>query len=125
MNFNTDYQKKCPVCGEAFEATRLNQNYCSTTCKAFFNNHKNRETSLAQRQAIGIAGPTNAILWKNRELLRQHAGQTVKLEKLEVAGFKVKYITRFEQFGASNNLFYCYDYSFTFEDNFTLKIIEK
>ena len=120
-----NYQKICPTCEKAFEAKRLNQAYCSTRCKSFLNNHKHRDATLEKRQAENIAGPTNAILWKNREILRSNVDSKMEVEEVQKLGFVLNFITRFEQNAKEQATFFCYDYGYTFTSKSSIQIFRK
>ena len=98
-----------------FEATRLNQKFCSPECKTCYNNRKTMSEYHERKQEDLIARNVNKILYQNREILKHYAGQEVTLESLEKQGFKNKYITTFVQVEESTKMvFFCYDMAYQF-----------
>ena len=119
-----EYNKLCPECAEHFDARRLNQKFCSDTCKIRFNNRNMRASYHTRKRDDIICGEMNSILFKNRKILKQFEGKTVKLEELKLQGFKLKYITLFDQ-KADKMSFYCYDVGYEFLDNNTLTVFKR
>lgn len=120
--YRPEYHKECPGCGNAFEATRLNQKFCSIKCKNWFNNRQARELHLAKKEIEQVTEKVNHFLWNNRLILMQNIGDQVEKNDLINQGFKLNYITRFEDLGNRKTRFYCYDIAYEFLDGNTLKI---
>jgi hypothetical protein len=120
----SEYLKTCPECQEEFEARRLNQKFCTLECKTRFNNRGLRKNYLVRKASDNICGEINAILFKNRQLLKQFEGKSVKVEELKQLGFKLKYITSFEQ-KKDVMAFYCYDYGYEQKDELTINIYKR
>jgi endogenous inhibitor of DNA gyrase (YacG/DUF329 family) len=113
--------KKCPECGNDFEAARLNQIFCDTTCKMYYNNrnamakyHERNEEDLVTREV-------NKVLYKNRKILKKYAGQEVGLKIIEAEGFRNQYITSFRQ-EEKKMVFMCYDIAYVFLSETTIQI---
>ena len=87
-----EYHKECPYCGAGFEASRLNQVYCSHRCKYTSNNRKRKALNHHHRRI-------NAILARNWALLERVRKQTgnktarLKREDLEARGYNFNYHT--------------------------------
>jgi hypothetical protein len=123
MNKNLkDYGKVCPNCGNDFVAKRLNQDYCTPTCRVQFNNHQTRDERITIES---ITSKVNDILLKNREVLYQlflNKKTEVSIDLIQRCGFQLNYITKFAKLEDNTNLFYCYDMSYFFIDNQNIKI---
>ena len=120
MELIQDYIKVCPVCEEEYEANRLNQTYCSTQCKARFNNNKARKNKLSYSS---VTEKKNKVLWKNREILSDHQDSTVEVKFLEKVGFKLNYVTNFFLDKKLNqNVLVVYDYAYYFITEKKIKI---
>lgn len=121
-----EYYKICPECHENFDARRLNQKFCDLTCKTRYNNRKLHSRYHSRKNEDQICKETNSILFKNRQILKQFEGKTVKLEDLKKLGFVLQYITQFEYTDDHpKTFFYCYDMKFEFIDKFNLKIFNR
>jgi hypothetical protein len=122
-----DYQKCCPECELDYHANRLNQVFCSIKCKAQYNNRKAREqgeqTLQAQQKIDHVTGYTNAILWRNRNVLKAFVGQKISLDIVTKQGFQTNYITSFGQGKTQQNIFYCYDVAFVFINQTTIEVL--
>lgn len=122
MDFVQSHTKECPVCHKEYTAKRTDAIFCSATCKAFHNNHKNHAQKSANRTAVQITDPINATLWKNREILQKFEGKVVDMEDLKRLGFTIQYITRFDQDTKNRNVLYCYDFAYIFVDKSKIEI---
>lgn len=118
-----DYVKDCPFCGERFEAQRLNQKFCSKSCKTRYNNGKAKSQNEARQK---IVGQIHDILWKNRELLRLNVDKEIAKAEMERVGFKWTYITNYKTAKNRNNqhVYFCYDYAYKFIDSDTIQIFK-
>lgn len=118
------YEKTCPNCGDPFTAKRLNQDYCSADCRVQFNNHQAIQNRATVSETTAIV---NAILLKNREVLRRlsEKNEQVSLMELTQEGFQTNYITYFEPGKHGETKFFCYDYGYIFLNEKTLKIIQE
>ena len=123
MNFSS-YQKECPECGETYNGHRLNQIYCTQSCKARYNNRKAREEEERLRKINKITSAKNRILWKNRQILEKYVDQQVNVSALESAGFRLGFITDFYQDSDEDNILQIYDYGYYFIDEKTVKIFK-
>ena len=121
----SEYYKLCPECKENFDARRLNQKFCSAECKIHYNNRNIRATYHTRKQEDIISSDVNSVILKNRKLLKQFEGKTVKLEELQKLGFALRYVSQFEPKDGKKTLFYCYDMGYEFLDKFTLTIFKK
>ena len=122
MNFLIDYQKECPGCGETYQAKRLNQSFCTSTCKNRYHNGRSRQKKIVTQERQRITRQHDKILWTNRKLLKANVGETVALIDLENLGFKTNFITHFKNVGEQTTRFFCYDIAYEFLDTKTLKI---
>jgi hypothetical protein len=113
--------KKCPECGDDFEATRLNQIFCDTTCKMHYNNRIAMEKYHERNQEDAITREVNKILYQNWTVLKRHAGKKVELAQIEAEGFQNKYITSFRQ-EEERMVFICYDIAYIFLSETTIQI---
>ena len=121
----SEYYKLCPECKENFDARRLNQKFCSAECKIRYNNRNIRATYHTRKQEDIISSDVNSVILKNRKLLKQFEGKTVKLEELQKLGFALRYVSQFDPKDDKKTLFYCYDMGYEFLDKFTLTIFKK
>lgn len=121
---NTEYAKQCPECKNHFEARRLNQKFCSAECKIRYNNRTLRTHYHARKKEDSICRDVNNILFKNRKILKQFEGKTVKIEELTQRGFVLRFITQFERKDDKKNIFYCYDIGYEFFDTQTLTVFK-
>ena len=124
MDYLNEYHKECPNCGEEYEARRLNQKFCTMKCKARYNNRKAKEVNIKQKNIESITGATNRILWRNRQILFENIEGFANLNDLKEAGFKLNYITKFEQTSNQKNRFFCYDMAYEFNNKETIKIFQ-
>lgn len=115
-----EYEKNCPQCGDDFEATHLNQNYCSSKCRIRANNGKARRERNRQKK---FTKEVDEILISNRDILAGCRGQVYKLQTLKRKGFRTNYITYFEDVEGSHTVFYCYDMKYRFKDEDSLEIL--
>ena len=95
MDFEANYVRDCPGCGDTFTAKRLNQKFCDKLCKSQFHNNKSRGVRIMEKSKSEITGEADAILWKNREVLEKYVGKEVELKKLEDEGFNPFFITEY------------------------------
>ena len=116
------YQKECPECQETFIGERLNQVYCSKKCKSRYNNYKARLKDQSYRQRQEITKTIDDILWMNRQILQEHAGEEVDVKVLQDQGFQLNYITRFSKGVDERNYLEVYDYGYYFLSSFTVKV---
>ena len=121
----SEYYKLCPECKENFDARRLNQKFCSAECKIRYNNRNIRKTYYTRKQEDIISSDVNSVILKNRKLLKQFEGKTVKLEVLKELGFVTRYITEYDFVDNKKSVFYCYDMGYEFLDRFSLTIFKK
>lgn len=116
-------KKDCPECEEPFEG-RLNQIYCSISCKSRFHNRKARKKRKVNPIIEKITKEKNAILWRNRLILKKYVEQEVLISDLEKFRFKRNYVTDFLAMKNGNNVFNVYDYGYYFIDSKTIKIFK-
>lgn len=132
---NNAHKKECPYCQHHFTAKRLNQVYCTVSCKARYNNHlaklkieRSKEQQEIRKKIDRITFAKNSILWTNRLALKRNIGQEVNIDLLQEEEFKLNFITNFDEFknerNEKTNIFYIYDYGYYFIDEHTIKIIE-
>ncbi len=120
MKLIQDYFKVCPVCERQYEANRLNQTYCTTLCKARYNNHKAKNNKLNYN---AITEKKNKILWKNRGILEMFEGQELNIDILKKMGFKLNYVTNFSlNKKLEKNVLVVYDFAYIFLDEKIIKI---
>lgn len=113
--------KKCPECENSFEATRLNQKFCDTTCKMHHNNRNTMTKYHERNQEDLITREVNKTLYKNWQILKKYAGQEVELKTIEAEGFINRQITFFIQ-EEERMVFVCYDIAYVFLSETVLKI---
>lgn len=100
--------KKCPNCLNDFIIKRLNQKYCSGSCRI----QKNNDRSRAFRE---LTKKTNHILAKNRNILEALEGQQLSEIDLKIKGFEFGYVTNFRTNQTEKRTeFICYDYGYFF-----------
>lgn len=100
--------KICPTCNNRFIAKRLNQKYCSDSCRI----KKNNEKSRSFRE---LTKTTNQILLTNRNILENLVNQEISEVDLKIKGFQFDYVTNFRSNKANNRTeFFCYDYGYFF-----------
>ncbi len=116
-------KKDCPECQEPFVG-RLNQVYCSMTCKSRFHNRKARKNKKVNLVMEKITKEKNAILWRNRLILKKYVDQEVLISELERFGFKRNYVTDFFAMKGGNNVLNVYNYGYYFIDEQTIKIFK-
>lgn len=95
MDLEVSYERDCPGCGETFTAKRLNQKFCDQRCKSQFHNNKSRGVRIREKSKSEITGDANAILWRNREVLKKYVDQHIDLQILKKEGFNTTYITNY------------------------------
>lgn len=119
-----DYTKTCPGCDTEYEANRLNQTFCTPKCKNRYHNNIQRAERMRRAEIQKTTKDTNRILWKNRELLRELAGQEIDMKDMEQHGFTFNFVTQFRLDNNNMNILFCYDYKYIFTDYETIIILE-
>ena len=82
-------QKTCPVCSSSFYG-RLNQIYCSISCKSIFNNQKAKEKHV-------FSSEINQCLKANRFILErlysQYKDELIPKDTMVSHGYQFEYFT--------------------------------
>ena len=100
--------RKCLNCLSNFTIKRLNQKYCSDSCRI----QKNNARSRAFRE---LTKTTNHILLKNRNILAVLEGEELSDIDLKIKGFEFSYVTNFRTNQETKQTeFICYDYGYFF-----------
>lgn len=120
MDVIENYLKTCPFCEQEYEASRLNQTYCSALCKTRYNNYKAKKAKINYEYTTR---KHNKILWLNRNILMKYVGQEIDVELLKREGFQLNFITSFfMEKKTKNNILFVYDFKYFFLNERTIKI---
>lgn len=79
--------KECLYCENDFIPKRSDAKFCSSKCRHDAGNLKKRK-ERDDREVI--VGETHRVLWKNRDILLNHLGETVSWDTLKAKGFNFK-----------------------------------
>jgi len=111
----------CKYCGNDFLQTRINKFFCCGKHRSRYHNEKYR------LEEVKLISDTNALLLKNRNVLKHHHGQSedekiYDLKTLITSGLKTKFFIGFTVKDGRIDYNTVYDYGFKIIDN-KIKII--